>query len=272
VVKVMAWNILHGGGAARMPRIALALVEHDADVIVLTEFRTHVGGQIRSILADHGWVHQRSSQPGRRQNGVLVASRWRLEDPPDPAPSVFSAGICGRRWVDVFLPELEVGIAGIHVPCEGRDSTRAAFLKGVIEVARRRVKAPFMFVGDFNLGRHYLDEEGATFANTGMLGMLATLGYIDAWRDRRPSGREYSWYSHEGAGFRIDHALVGPALAGALAGAWYSHEERDAGISDHSALLLTLDRRVAIAPEAGAERGRLADSTEKSSGFRDPAT
>jgi exonuclease III len=155
----------------------------------------------------------------------------------------------------------------VHVPCEGRDSTRAAFLKGVIEVCRRRVGERFMVVGDLNLGRHYLEEEGATFANTPMLGMLATLGYVDAWRRGRAGAREYSWYSNEGAGFRIDHALVSPSLAGLVASAWYSHEERDSGISDHSALLVALD-----VSGSGASRGRAAgggevDSTEKSSGF-----
>jgi exonuclease III len=272
VLKVMAWNILHGGGAARMPLIALSLVEHDADVIVLTEFRTHVGGQIRSVLADHGWVHQRCTDPGKNKNGVLLASRLPLEDPAEAAPSVFSAGICARRWLEAFIPSVEVGIAGIHVPCEGRDSTRAAFLRGVIEVARRRSERSFMLVGDFNLGRHYLDEEGASFANTPMLGMLATLGYIDAWRHRRPQGREYSWFSHEGAGFRIDHALLSPGMAGALVNAWYSHDERDAGISDHSALLVTVDPASAGASSGRGDGGSRADSTEKSSGFRAGAT
>ena len=98
-----------------------------------------------------------------------------------------------------------------------------------------------MIIGDLNLGRHHLDERGATFRSTAMLGKLATLGYIDAWRHTHPDGREYSWYSHEGSGFRIDHALVSAPIARAVTGAWYSHAERDDGISDHSALLVDLD-------------------------------
>lgn len=236
-----------------MPRIALALVEHGADVIVLTEFRTHTGGQIRSILADHGWCHQRCTNPGKGQNGVLLASRFPVEDAFLPVPRTFFSGVCARRWVDVSIPSIGLDLAGVHVPCSGRDSTRAAYLKGLLEAARERVSRPFVLLGDFNLGRHRLDETGETFQNTPALGKLATLGYIDVWRHLHPEGREYSWYSHEANGFRIDHAFVSPVLAGAVESAWFSHEERDAGISDHSALVVTLDvtrvARVESAPE-----------------------
>lgn len=238
-MKLLAWNILHGGGSKRMPHIVLSLLEHDADVIVITEYRTTIGGQIRGVLADHGWRHQRCTDPGRGQNGVLLASRHQLRDPTD-SPE-FAHNSCRRRWIDAEIPDLDLIVAGVHVPCESRDSTRSAFLKGVIDTARRRVARPFVVIGDFNLGRHRLDETGSTFQNTAMLGKLATLGYIDVWRHLQPDGREYSWYSHEGAGFRIDHAFVAPNLTDDIVSAWYSHEERDTGISDHSALLVTLD-------------------------------
>lgn len=247
-MKLLAWNILHGGGSRRMPHITLALVEHDADVIVISEYRTTIGGQIRAVLADHGWRHQRCTDPGRGQNGVLLASRHPLRDPGDRTE--FAHKICRRRWVDAEIPDLDLVVAGVHVPCEGRDSTRAAFLKGVIDTARRRLDDRFVLIGDFNLGRHHLDESGATFQNTAMLGKLATLGYVDAWRHLQPEGREYSWFSHEGAGFRIDHAFVAPNLAGSIVASWYSHEERDTGISDHSALLVTLDRAAPASPKA----------------------
>jgi len=61
------------------------------------------------------------------------------------------------------------------------------------------------------------------------------------WRRRYPDGREFSWYSTRGNGFRIDHAFLSPVLAGRAGAIRYSHDERTSGLSDHSALLLDLD-------------------------------
>jgi endonuclease/exonuclease/phosphatase family metal-dependent hydrolase len=54
-------------------------------------------------------------------------------------------------------------------------------------------------------------------------------------------GREFSWYSTRGNGFRIDHAFLSPALAARAGEIRYSHDERFTGLSDHSALILDLD-------------------------------
>jgi exonuclease III len=71
---------------------------------------------------------------------------------------------------------------------------------------------------------------------------VAELGFCDLWRQRYPDGREFSWYSHRGNGFRIDHAFLSPALAKRAGTVRYSHAERLAGLSDHSALILELSR------------------------------
>jgi exonuclease III len=70
---------------------------------------------------------------------------------------------------------------------------------------------------------------------------VAEIGFCDLWRRRYPDGREFSWYSTRGNGFRIDHAFLSPALAGRAGEIRYSHDERTSGLSDHSALLLDLD-------------------------------
>ena len=66
------------------------------------------------------------------------------------------------------------------------------------------------------------------------------VGFSDLWRHRYPDGREFSWYSHRGNGFRIDHAFLSSSLAARAGVIRYSHEERLAGLSDHSVLLLDL--------------------------------
>ena len=228
--KFMTWNIMHGGGARRLPAIILDLIEHDADVMVVTEYRTTTGGQLRGILADHGWEHQACGDPGPRRNGVLIASRTPVR-------------VCGpsnRLLLEVELPVLELTLVGLHIPCGSGSTARNCLWKGVLRRARACAEGACVLLGDFNTGRHRLDERGATFRQTANLGRLSALGYVDAWRASNPEGRDSSWVSRGGNGFRIDHAFVSGPLAARLRGAWYSHQGRRAGLSDHASLVFSL--------------------------------
>ena len=84
---------------------------------------------------------------------------------------------------------------------------------------------------------------GAIDATAHFMDRVEAIGFRDLWRHRYPDGREYSWYSHRGNGFRIDHAFLSPGLAARAGAMRYSHEERLAGLSDHSVLLLELPTR-----------------------------
>ena len=243
--KFMTWNIMHGGGAKRLPAIILDLIEHDADVIVLTEYRTTTGGQLRGILADHGWEHQACGDPGPRRNGVLIASRT----------PVRVCGATDRLLLEVELPELEPRLVGLHIPCGSGSTARNCLWKGVLRAARACADGDCVLLGDFNTGRHRLDETGATFRQTANLGRLSALGYVDAWRAVNPNKRDASWLSRGGNGFRIDHAFVSRPLAGRIRGAWYSHRGRRAGLSDHASLVFSLAEREACEGCSGAAGG-----------------
>jgi exodeoxyribonuclease III len=66
------------------------------------------------------------------------------------------------------------------------------------------------------------------------------IGFCDLWRHRYPDRREYSWFSPRNNGFRIDHAFLSQEFAACAGTVHYSHEERIAGLSDHSPLILEL--------------------------------
>ena len=74
-MRLLAWNIRQGGGF-RLPRIADALKRHDADIVVLSEYR---GGPSapRLVTALHalGYRHATTFVPPPSRNGVLVAAR-----------------------------------------------------------------------------------------------------------------------------------------------------------------------------------------------------
>ena|SRR5215472_9493883 len=74
-MRLLAWNIRQGGGS-RLPRITDALKRHDADIVVLSEYR---GGPSapRLVTALHalGYRHATTLVPRPSRNGVLVAAR-----------------------------------------------------------------------------------------------------------------------------------------------------------------------------------------------------
>ncbi|MFG0327398.1 MAG: endonuclease/exonuclease/phosphatase family protein [Phycisphaerales bacterium JB037] len=232
--KLLAWNILHGGSSRRLPQIALSLLEHDADTIVLTEFRTHVGGQLRGLLADHGWHHQRCTQPPPRTNGILIASRSPLEDPrlPEPPESL------SQRWLGARLPDLGLDLLALHLPDRLTDARRLVAWNALLDLARAARDTHLAIVGDLNAGRTGRDSTETAAPGSTLMGKLWSLGYRDAWREFHPDAREYSWFSHTGSGFRLDHAIVANPLFPRVSGAWYAHRERADRLSDHAPLVV----------------------------------
>lgn len=273
-MRILHWNILHGGGSRRMPEIVLSLLAHAPDVVVLTEYRVTIGGQIRGVLADHGLTHQLCTEPAKGKNGVLIAARAPLAwiPPPDGLPKPLHA-----RWLDAAVATSEGGLflTGVHIPDDSRPSPKAAFWRQMLAVAEVRQKERHLFIGDFNTGRHRLDELGSSFGCTSLLGAVCTLGYADAYRHFHPDRREWTWipptpdsakpsntgtFAPPASGFRIDSALVSEPLVCRLRAAFYSHSERETAVSDHSAMIVDLDI-------SGAEGKKCADSAPETAIF-----
>ena len=236
-MRLLTWNILHGGGQ-RVPEIVLALLDHDADVVALSEYRPSRGGSIRGVLAHHGYAHQLCTDPPARTNGLLLASRLPLGLIPHPEPpkGLTHRFIAGR----LGPPDSPTNLLIVHIPEVRRSTKKPAAWRFLLDRARELRDHPTVVLGDLNTGRHRLDEQGQTFTCTALLGQLETMGYVDAWRLLHPENKEFTWFSHEGGGFRIDHAHVSEPLLPRLLAARYSHTEREGGLSDHSALAVDL--------------------------------
>jgi exodeoxyribonuclease-3 len=74
---------------------------------------------------------------------------------------------------------------------------------------------------------------------------MSQFGWTDLWRRFNGNAKEYTWYSKRKGGvprngFRIDHAFASPAMLPRVVNCRYSHEEREAGVSDHSVLVLEI--------------------------------
>jgi len=232
-LRLFAWNIRQGGGT-RLSRIAAAIVQHEADVLVISEYRGGESGErLRAALAASGYAYVTGATPPSGGNGVLIAARQPFDDGgplTDAVPEpyrIVRAYFGALRIYAVYMPNL---------------LKKVPYWEALIAaLAAEPLQAEALAIGDFNTCRAYVDEPGAIDSCAHFMDGVAEIGFCDLWRRRYPDGREFSWYSTRGNGFRIDHAFLSPALAGRAGEIRYSHDERTSGLSDHSALLLDLD-------------------------------
>ncbi|HEY7372570.1 MAG TPA: endonuclease/exonuclease/phosphatase family protein [Polyangia bacterium] len=233
-VRLLAWNIRQGGGT-RLVGIMAAIARHDADVLVLSEYR---GGEsaerLCAALKASGYRHMTKLLPPPQRTGVLVAARRRFVERGPVCPRVEEPW----RLVDVDLGVLR--LTGVYMP---NMKAKLPYWQTLVDAFAARSAGDALAIGDFNTCRAYVDEPGAIDVAARFMDSMDAIGFRDLWRQRYPDGREFSWYSHRGNGFRIDHAFVSAGLAARAGAVRYSHEERLSGLSDHSILLLDLPGR-----------------------------
>lgn len=230
-MRYVAWNIRAGGGV-RIPAIGAALAPLDADLLILTEYRDGPSTlPLHAELERLGYRHITRQLPPRGRNGVLIAARRRFADIGPVSASVaepwrmIEARIGHKTIYGVYMPNLRVKIP---------------YWQELIRTLSQRRDEAVLAVGDFNTCRPYLDEAGATDVTSHFMDEVQTVGFRDLWRDRNPDGREFSWYSHRGNGFRVDHAFASRRMETRIQDVRYDHGPRTAGVSDHSMLVLDL--------------------------------
>ena len=109
-MKILAWNIQHGGGT-RLARIVEEVSAYDADVIALTEFRDGPGTTLRAALLERGWPYIETTNPTGNVNGIAAFSRTPMRRTrPCPAPP---EGF--DRWLDIDLPDYGFGFSVLHI-------------------------------------------------------------------------------------------------------------------------------------------------------------
>jgi len=247
-VRVIAWNIRHGGGV-RAAAIAAQLCRWRADVVALNEFRgTPPSRALAERLAERGLVHQLHTAAPRAPaaNRLLVASRWPIErlvlrGAPERTGRWLAAGIAAPRPFAVGAMHVPNRVTGLKWP----------FHAAVLRVVTRWDGLPALLVGDTNTGRIGVDEarsglSGFNAREDGWMVALDTAGWRDAFRHLHGPRREWTWYSpNMGTGYRLDQAFVNQALLERLRAARHRwgrlprSDRRDA-LSDHAALVLDL--------------------------------
>ena len=205
------------------------VLQHDADVVVLTEFRPQESGaKIVKLLGEAGYTCSSPARVLAMTHTVLVGSRR-------PFTIVPLAGIPAGNEQRVLLAQFD-GFAILGVYFAQKEEKRVLF-DFIIQRCVPMLGERGAVVGDFNTGRAFLDEKESTFACIDSFEQLENSGLVDSWRSRNPDGREFSWYSRFGNGFRIDHIFSTPAMDRALTKIGYDHSPRIGKETDHSAMV-----------------------------------
>ena len=107
-------------------------------------------------------------------------------------------------------------------------------------IEEAQLAQPSLMVGDMNSGKNGIDQKGNSFWYEDKLKVLESHGYTDAFRNIHGDVREYSWYSHQGNGYRYDHSYVSKDLIPVIKDCYYIHEWREQNLSDHSPMIVEI--------------------------------
>lgn len=235
---ILLWNI-QGAGKDRCPHIATRIREANPDLIVLNEVQTRrtdpLLAELQSEQEGLSWKYCVSSNPPDKIGGVAVLAREELRDRRDQVV----LGPARYRYLPVEIASTSLFLWAVYAPFnEGCDE----FWQPLHAALRADAQHTTVLMGDLNAGLKGDTPEKTHLAGNTYVRELEEIGYIDLWRASN-SGREpeATWYSRSAnAPFCIDHAFGTHTAARRVAGVTYKHDWRVPGLSDHSAVLLTL--------------------------------
>ena len=233
-MKFASLNIRHGGTKSKLEGICKQLELWNPDVVGLSEFRESATSQsIAKHLYGLGLTYQLTTVDAadRGLNYLLLASRHPLEA--QPADGILASS---GRWLHAKLNSMDVIL--LHVP--NRSPEKWQFHAEVIARFNELQDVPAICFGDTNTGQPELDEENPFFnlQEAEWFPTINEAGWVDVWRQRNPQGREFTWYSNHGNGFRLDQLFAPTSFADSIAEVKYDWGTggREAKLSDHAAI------------------------------------
>ena len=212
-----------------MKKIISYIKESKSQILVLSEYRNNKKGtEIRKYLLDLGYCFQAVSLNNSAVNSVLIASKIAFNSTiysdidPEYSANLILAEFSFFRLFGCYLPHKKK-----HVLFDFLLSETASGIPSII-------------TGDLNSGINGIDQKGKSFWYEDEMIDLHKQGLKDSFRLIQKDVKEYSWYSHQGNGYRYDHYLVDEKLEAIVKDCYYDHESRESGLSDHSAMYLQL--------------------------------
>lgn len=235
-LRVATQNIQWGGdpapggdGNPRLTRLIPHLTRQNADVLVLTEHKSgRRGNELALLLQDSGYQYLLHRTPGPPALGTAIASRLPVTEIELPIRSD------NESWRSLAVRVVGVDVVGFYFPL--RDA-KAPYWDWVLANAAAMLDRDVLLIGDFNTGKQGIDEVGRTLDSAEKQAALEDIGFVDTWRAANPEGRDYTWFSSAGNGFRLDYIWASPSLAHRVKSIYHDHEARLSGASDHAAVI-----------------------------------
>jgi exodeoxyribonuclease-3 len=142
------------------------------------------------------------------------------------------------------LNNSDLVLTGIYVPSRDRSEPKVIRKKNFIDqfVSSTRMVQSDVIIGDFNILEpdHYPHYSTFFSWEYEFYDELIKKGFIDAFRKIHPSSHTYSWVGRTNNGYRYDHCFVSKRYASKILSCEYIHEPRELGLTDHSAISLSL--------------------------------
>ena len=230
-MKIVTWNIRHGGGK-RVREIINGIKKYsDSEIIILTEFRNNInGGQIKNALSNLGYQEIQTTNSEKKTNSVLIAAKSPFE------VNLFNE-LGEHKHRIIKIKTADISVYGCYFP---QKKLKSIIFDFILDQLEQGPNENIVIAGDFNTGKHKIDESGSTFYCSEYLEKLEENGLADAWRLINGPKKEYSWFSNSGNGFRIDHFYLSNPLKNRVGGCRYDHSLREDKVSDHSLMILEL--------------------------------
>lgn len=244
-----------GPSAARADRLLEFLPSLEADVLVLTETRQNQGtAQLLSSYRDLGYAVVAAQSMDASERGVAVIQR---AGRPVPLARELTAEVRHRLVASELCADQTITVVGAYVPSRDASPAKIArkqrFLSQMTALAGRWAHERLVFLGDLNIVSRQHVPRFTTFRcwEYDALEALEHHGLVDAYSLLHPHEQPHSWIGRKGAGYRYDYAFVSAGLVPHLVDCEYVHEPRELGLSDHAAVVLTLDLPMAqVSPSA----------------------
>jgi exonuclease III len=245
-LRLLNWNI-RNPALPRARQQADWLIQTGANVIILTEAKYSQGCRFLSDwLSSYGFTLF-FPQPSTTDYCVIVA----IKDLPYEKGEL-DVPFLSHRLVSLCCETAigKVHIVGTYVPSRGpkerRNQDKRQFQTQATQVLRNKPRSiggdRIILAGDLNvIERNHIPHHTVfgeweyEFYET-----FTQNGWRDAYRYLHPDSLEYSWFGRKGEGYRFDHIFISDGLAPYVTECHYTHEVRIAGLSDHSAMFLTL--------------------------------
>ena len=225
-MKLVSLN-LRFGGQSRTESILNYLINHKADLIVLSEFKNNANGlMIKETLKNEGYNFEDSED---KALGVLVASKH-----------PFSLIQKKTRWVEIELIDNDLRVLGVYVPTGlNKDKQfKDAFWQEILQYAQENQKNSCIITGDFNsCGKK--DTMNLTYNEKDLKELLSS-DWVDSWASyKNDDSQRYTWYSNVGNGHRLDYTFISPKLKKLIEVIDVTHDSkaREEGLTDHSPLI-----------------------------------